>query len=93
MPDGRPLFVWAPADRAGSYPTVYVLHAHMRSARSWFNVTPFEQSYPDAIAALGLPCVVALVDGWTDVGGGQWIGEGHTRMQELVRELDGLKKG
>jgi S-formylglutathione hydrolase FrmB len=82
--DGRPLFVWAPADRAGSYPTVYVLHAHMRSARSWFNVTPFERSHPDAIAALGLPCVVALVDGWTDVGGGQWIGEVGAYLRETV---------
>jgi len=82
--DGRPLFVWAPADRAVSYPTVYVLHAHMRSARSWFNVTPFEQSYPDAIAALGLPCVVALVDGWTDVGGAQWIGEVGSYLHETV---------
>ena len=23
---GRPLFVWAPADRSATYPTVYVLH-------------------------------------------------------------------
>jgi hypothetical protein len=82
--DGRPLFVWAPADPEGSYPTVYVLHAHMRSARSWLNVTPFEQSYPDAIAALGLPCVVALVDGWTNIGGGQWIGEVGSYLRETV---------
>ena len=40
----RPLFVWAPDDRTRTYPVVYVLHAHMRSAQSWFNVDPFEQS-------------------------------------------------
>lgn len=82
--DGRPLFVCAPSDRSRSYPTVYVLHAHMRSAQSWFNVTPFEQSYPDVIDALALPCVVALVDGWTDVGGGQWIGETGAYLRDAA---------
>lgn len=83
-PGGRPLFVWAPADRSRSYPTVYVLHAHMRSARSWFNVTPFERSYPEEIDAAALPCVVALVDGWTDVGGGQWLGETGAHLRDTV---------
>lgn len=71
-PAERPLFVWAP-ERDGSYPTVYVLHAHMRSARWWFNVEPFEQSYPDLIDELAPDAVVVLVDGWTSVGGAQWI--------------------
>ena len=82
--DGRPLFLWAPADRSRSYPTVYVLHAHMRSARSWFNVMPFERSYPDLIEELSLPAVVVLVDGWTDVGGGQWIGEPGAYLRDAV---------
>jgi S-formylglutathione hydrolase FrmB len=69
----RPLWVWAPTDRSRSYPVVYVLHAHMRSAASWFNVTPFEQSYPDAIEELAPRAIVALVDAWTWVGGSQWI--------------------
>ena len=81
---GRPLFVWAPLDRSCSYPTVYVLHAHMRSAQSWFNVTPFERSYPELIAELSPPAVVALVDGWTDVGGGQWIGEVGAYLRDTV---------
>jgi enterochelin esterase-like enzyme len=72
-PHSRPLFVWAPADRSRRYPTVYVLNAHMRSARSWFNVDPFERSYPEEIEALALDAVVVLVDGWTSVGGSQWI--------------------
>lgn len=71
---GRPLYVWAPADRSRRYPAVYVLHAHMRSAPWWFNVEPFETSYPDRIEELAPAAVVALVDGWTEVGGGQWIG-------------------
>jgi putative esterase len=69
----RPLWVWAPDDLSRSYPAVYVLHAHMRSAASWFNVTPFEQSYPDAIEERSSEAIVALVDGWTWVGGSQWI--------------------
>jgi enterochelin esterase-like enzyme len=72
-PHERPLFVWAPADGSRRYPTVYVLHAHMRSARSWFNVTPFERSYPEDVEALAPEAVVVLVDGWTSVGGSQWI--------------------
>ena len=71
-PAERPLYVWAP-DGGGPYPTVYVLHAHMRAARWWFNVEPFEQSYPDVVDELSPAAVVALVDGWTSVGGAQWI--------------------
>ena len=72
---GRPLFVWAPVEGSRAYPTVYVLHAHMRSARWWFNVEPFVPSYPEVIDALAPEAIVVLVDGWTDAGGGQWIGE------------------
>ena len=72
-PHVRDLWVWAPEDRSQSCPTVYVLHAHMRSALSWFNVEPFERSYPEDIDALAPEAVVVLVDGWTSVGGAQWI--------------------
>jgi hypothetical protein len=68
----RPLFVWAP-DGDGPYPAVYVLNAHMRSGRSWFNEDPFVRSYPEEIEALAPEAVVVLVDGWTSVGGSQWI--------------------
>ncbi len=71
--DERPLWVWSPADDSRRYPVVYVLHAHMRSGPSWFNVEPFEQSYPQAIEQLAPDAIVALVDGWTPVGGSQWI--------------------
>ena len=90
----RPLWVWGPADRSRSYPVVYVLHAHMRSAASWFNVTPFEQSYPDAIEALAPQAIVALVDAWTWVGGSQFVdspalGNYHTYLcDELVPFVD-----
>ena len=80
----RPLFVWAPDDRSRAYPTVYVLHAHMRSARWWFNVEPFVPSYPEVIDELAPEAVVVLVDGWTDVGGGQWIGEHASYLRDEV---------
>jgi S-formylglutathione hydrolase FrmB len=69
----RPLWVWSPPDASRRYPSVYVLHAHMRSAPSWFNVEPFERSYPEEIDMLAPEAIVVLVDGWTSVGGSQWI--------------------
>ncbi len=71
-PHERPLFVWTP-DGDGPYPAVYVLNAHMRSGPSWFNVDPFVRSYPEDVEALAPEAVVVLVDGWTSVGGSQWI--------------------
>ena len=86
-PHERDLWVWSPQDRSRSYPTVYVLHAHMRSAASWFNVEPFERSYPEEIDTLAPEAVVVLVDGWTSVGGSQWIdSEGIGRYGTYLRE-------
>jgi len=65
---------------------VYVLHAHMRSAAWWFNVEPFVPSYPEVIDGLGLDAVVVLVDGWTRVGGSQWIDSPIGRFGTYLRE-------
>ena len=72
-PHERDLWVWSPQGSSRRYPTVYVLHAHLRSAASWFNVEPFERSYPEEIDRLAPEAVVVLVDAWTSVGGSQWI--------------------
>jgi S-formylglutathione hydrolase FrmB len=56
----------------------------MRSARSWFNVDPFVPSYPEVIDGLAPEAVVVLVDGWTDLGGGQWIGEHAAYLRDEV---------
>jgi S-formylglutathione hydrolase FrmB len=56
----------------------------MRSARWWFNVDPFVPSYPEVIDELAPAAVVVLVDGWTDLGGGQWIGELATYLRDEV---------
>jgi hypothetical protein len=92
-PHERPLFVWAPTGD-GPFPGIYVLNAHMRSARSWFNVEPFERSYAEEIEALAPAAVVVLVDGWTAVGGSQWIdsagvGRYASYLAEAVAFVDG----
>jgi hypothetical protein len=84
--DERPLWVWSPRDGSRRYPTVYVLHAHLRSGPSWFNVEPFEQSYPEAIEELAPEAIVALVDGWTPVGGSQWIDSELGAFATYLRE-------
>jgi pimeloyl-ACP methyl ester carboxylesterase len=76
-PSVRPLFVWTPPsyDASGErrYPAVYVLHGMTSQARAWFNVAPFAENVPAAVERLGLEGIVALVDGWTALGGSQWV--------------------
>jgi S-formylglutathione hydrolase FrmB len=61
----------------------------MRSAPWWFNVEPFETSYPDRVEELAPAAVVALVDGWTELGGGQWVGPlGSYLRDEVVPFVD-----
>jgi enterochelin esterase-like enzyme len=76
-PPTRPLFVWTPPSYEGDpgrrYPAVYLLHAMTGQARSWFNVAPFTENVPAAVNRLGLETIVVLVDGWTAVGGSQWV--------------------
>jgi enterochelin esterase-like enzyme len=94
-PSERPLYVWAPDDGSDRYPSVYVLHAHMRSGPSWFNVEPFAASYPEDVDALQPEAIVVLVDGWTAVGGSQWIDSdrigryGTYLCEEVVPFVDG----
>ena len=42
-------------------------------ARAWFNVSPFAKNVPQTIDELAPEAVVVLVDGFTSVGGAQWI--------------------
>ena len=41
--------------------------------RAWFNVSPFAKNVPEQIDELALDAIVVLVDGWTALGGSQWI--------------------
>ena len=77
-PHTRPLFVWTPptyeldADRR--FPVVYVLHGMTGQARSWFNVSPFARNLPGARRrGRRSSLIVVLVDGFTSLGGAQWL--------------------
>ena len=92
-PARRPLLVYLPpGHEAGAerYPSVYFLHGFTASARSWVNVAPFQPSVPERLDALvtsgALPPLVAVfVDGWTALGGGQWVNSPATgRYRDYV---------
>ena len=76
-PHVRPVFVWTPpsydAEPERRYPSIYVLHGLTGQARAWFNVSPFAKNVPALIDELAPEAVVVLVDGFTAVGGAQWI--------------------
>ncbi len=79
-PIRRPLLVYLPpghTDGAG-LPAVYFLHGFTGSGRSWLNVSPWSPTVPerlDALVSAGEvpPLVGVFVDGWTALGGSQWI--------------------
>lgn len=93
----RPVYVWTPPsydedDRR--YPCVYQLQGFTGMAPGWFNVRPFERSFPELVEALAPEAVVVLVDAFTAVGGAQFldspaIGRYHTYFcDELVPWID-----
>ncbi len=91
-PSRRPLLVYLP-ERHGKgtpLPAVYFLHGFTGSARAWANVTPFQPSVPerlDALVASGAvpPLVGVFVDGWTALGGSQWLNGAATgRYRDYV---------
>jgi S-formylglutathione hydrolase FrmB len=76
-PPTRPVFVWTPpaydAEPDRRFPAIYLLHAMTGQARAWFNVTPFSRSLPEQLDELGLEAILIAVDGFTSLGGAQWI--------------------
>jgi len=72
-PERRPLFVWSRPDQTRPLPAIFLLSPMTGRVRSWFNVSPFEATIPEQIDALALDAIVVLVDGWTALGGSQWI--------------------
>ena len=62
----------------GRYPVVYFLHGYSGSGMGWLNVSAFSPSVPERLDALiaggSIPPVVGVfVDGWTALGGSQWV--------------------
>ena len=79
-PARRPLFVYLPPGRSdgAGLPAVYFLHGFTGSGRSWLNVSPWSPTVPERLDALVSaaevpPLVGVFVDGWTALGGSQWI--------------------
>jgi S-formylglutathione hydrolase FrmB len=77
-PARRPLLCWVPPGGAAGLPAVYFLHGFAGSARGWLNVSAFQPTVPerlDALVAAGEvpPFVAVFPDGFTALGGTQWI--------------------
>ena len=79
-PTRRPLFAWLPPGRrdGAGLPAVYFLHGFTGSGRGWLNVSAWSPTVPerlDALVSAGEvpPLVGVFVDGWTALGGSQWI--------------------
>ena len=80
-PSLRPLLVYVPPGLdggSGRLPAVYFLHGFTGSARAWVNVAPFQPSVPERldrlVSAGEIPPVLGIfVDGWSALGGSQWV--------------------
>ena len=77
-PARRPVYLYTPPGHRPGLPAVYFLHGFGGSAHSWVGFQPFTQTAPerlDALVASGAvpPVVGVFVDGWTSVGGSQWV--------------------
>ena len=79
-PADRPCAVYLPEGYEASkerYPVVVLLHAFMGSCLGWFNTSPFGPGILerlDALFASGVPPFLAVFpDGWTALGGSQWM--------------------
>lgn len=80
-PSRRHVLVYLPpgyAAAAERYPTVYFLHGFSGSLGSWTNHNAFQPSVPERLDNLidqgNLPpCIGVFIDGWSSIGGSQWI--------------------
>jgi pimeloyl-ACP methyl ester carboxylesterase len=80
-PARRQLLVYLPpgyAEGTRRYPAVYFLNAFSNSGKSWTNFSAFSVSVPerlDALVAAGTipPVIGVFPDGWTSLGGSQWV--------------------
>ena len=72
------------------YPVVYFLHGFSGSGLQWLNASAFTNNVPqrlDALIAAGTvpPCIGVFIDGFSALGGSQWINsEGIGRYRDYV---------
>jgi len=77
----RELLVYLPPGYEESntlFPTAYFLHGYAGSALQWLNVSAFAPNVVervDALISAGQipPCLCVFIDGWTALGGSQWL--------------------
>jgi pimeloyl-ACP methyl ester carboxylesterase len=98
----RILFYLPPGHGQGAdrFPAVYFLHGFPGSLAGWTNVGLFAPTVPerlDGLVARGVipPCIGVFVDGWSALGGTQWVnsaGIGRHRdylVEDVVAFTDG----
>jgi S-formylglutathione hydrolase FrmB len=77
-PSRRPIFLYRPPGFRPGLPAVYFLHGFTGSVHSWTGFPGFGLTVPerlDRLVASGTvpPTVGVFVDGWTALGGSQWV--------------------
>jgi pimeloyl-ACP methyl ester carboxylesterase len=92
-PARRRLTVYLPPgyeQGAQRYPAVYFLHAFGNGGGSWTNFSGFSPSMPERLDSLisagAIPPVIGVFpDGWTSLGGSQWVNsEAIGRYRDFV---------
>jgi S-formylglutathione hydrolase FrmB len=72
------------------YPVVYFLHGFSGSGMQWLNVSAFTKNVPERLDQLIVdqkipPVIGVFCDGWSGLGGSQWINsEGIGRYRDVV---------
>jgi enterochelin esterase-like enzyme len=79
-PAERPLLCWLPPghEPGAPLPAVYFLHGYTGSVHSWSRFAAFAPTVPERLGDLvegGAvpPFLAVFVDGWTSLGGSQWV--------------------
>ncbi len=89
-PDRRQTPIYLPPGyerTSNRYPVIYFLHGFCGQGQSWLNVSPFSltplERLDGLIASDAIPPVIGVfADGWTALGGGQWINSEATGRYE-----------
>jgi len=99
-PSERTLHAWVPPGAFGRLPVVYFLHGFAGTVDGWLQSPGFGPSVPERLGAKVAsgelpPFLAVFVDGWTALGGAQWINSPATGnyldylTEDVVRFVDG----
>ncbi|MBM4378454.1 MAG: alpha/beta hydrolase [Deltaproteobacteria bacterium] len=98
-PAERTLHVWVPPGASGRLPVVYFLHGFAGTVDGWLQSPGFGPNMPVRLGAkVGAgelpPFLAVFVDGWTALGGAQWLNSPATGnyldylSEDVVRFVD-----